>query len=96
MTKDLETARQDADHAKSQLVQTAGTLKSSILPAALVATVSGLIRARAATFVINSLLSARKKPRVAAGVAIATALYAFRKPLADAMRRRQSKETSDE
>lgn len=96
MSTEIEIARDEADAAKARLVKTADTLKANVLPAALIATATGLVKARAAKFAINSLLSARKRPALAAGVAVASALYAFRKPLAAAIRKRQIKETNDE
>ncbi len=96
MSTEVDIAREDAEAAKAQLVKTADTLKASVLPAALVATATSLVKARAAKFAINSLLSARKRPALAAGVAVVSALYAFRKPLAAAIRQRQKKETDNE
>jgi hypothetical protein len=96
MSTEVDIARDEAAAAKARLVKTADTLKASVVPAALVAAATGLVKARAAKFAINSLLSARRRPGLAAGVAVASALYAFRKPLAAAIRKRQIKETNNE
>lgn len=88
MTKKLEITRVEADVAKARLTGTVQQMKSRAAPSALVGFAKNAAKARVASFAIGAILGARKRPLMAVGVALASALYAFRKPLIDALKSR--------
>jgi hypothetical protein len=88
MTEKLDIARIEADVAKARLTGTVRQMKSSAAPSALIGLAKNAAKARVASFAIGAILGARKRPLMAVGVALASALYTFRKPLIDAFKAR--------
>lgn len=96
MTEDLNTARANAEAARLKLKGTASAVKAGTAPSALMGIVKDVAKARAIKFAVGSLLATRRNPKIALGVAVASALYAFRKPLIDALRQRSKPENDHE
>jgi hypothetical protein len=88
MTEKLEIARVEADVAKAKLTGTVRQMKSQASPSALVGFAKNAAKARVMSFAVAAILGARKRPLIAAGVALASVLYTFRKPLMDALKAR--------
>ncbi len=96
MDKPADLARAEAKRARSRLSGTVGAVKHGLLPATLIGVAKDAAKARAFKLAVGSILAARKRPKTAALVAIASALYAFRKPLAAAVKQRAAKENDDD
>lgn len=94
--RERKDARVERDEARAQLLGTVGDVRKATAPSALVELVKGAAKARAIQIAVGSLVSARKRPVAFAGVAIVSALFAFRKPLAAAIKRRFKTEKNDE
>lgn len=91
-----ERARADALAARQRLESTAAKVKGELAPASLADAAKSAARARSGKIATAALLVARRHPAAAIGVALASALYMFRKPVAAIWRRRKTRETDDE
>lgn len=89
-------ARIERDEARSRLIGTLADVKKATAPSALANLFKDAAKTRALQMTAGSLLAARKRPVALAGIALASALFAFRKPLAAAFKRRFKTEKNDE
>ena len=92
---ELQAARKEADAAREQLEESFGDVRSELLPAAIVPVTKALgllarkaVRKSASKVTTGSVNAARDRPVLAIGIALASALFVFRKPLIDAIARR--------
>lgn len=103
MTEDLRKAKEEAEEARKQLEGTYRSMRSSLLPAAIVPVgraagqlAKRAVRKRAVKFAAGSLMAAGRNPALAVGAVLAGAFFIFRKPLVAALKRRNSKEPDNE
>lgn len=103
MTDKLKAAEAEAFAARERLKGRYADLRAGAIPAALlpVGKVAGLlasptVRKHGFRLAKVGLAAARRHPKVAAAVAVAGALFAFRKPIAQAWKKRVSKEKVNE
>jgi hypothetical protein len=103
MTEDLRKAQAEADAARKRLEGTYRSMRSSLLPAAIVPVgraagqlARRAVRKRAVKLAASSLTTASRRPGLAFGALLAGALFLFRKPLVAALKRRKTKEPHDE
>jgi hypothetical protein len=103
MKKDLKAAESEAEAAKARLGGSFDAVKSQLLPAAIipVTRAAGMLVKRAAKkqavkIALGSAAAARRKPATALGIAAVYAIFAFRKPIVAALKRRMKTEKNDE
>lgn len=87
MTDKLDRMRANRLARREQLAETLNTTRNRLRPANLASELVGRVRVRATEVAEDAATAVRARPKAAAGVLAAAALFLLRKPIIGALRR---------
>lgn len=93
---DIDTAKSNADRARSRIKQTALALRDRLTPQAIAKDVMQVARKRGRVALLVAASSPKTRPLLAVGMIVTGAAYLLRKPIFTAIAKRLPKDTNDD